>query len=122
MRWCAILVAALIVQGCGLLDQGLVCTDQFVYAITVEVRDSSTGEVLASPLTGVLTDGEYRETMEVHANLILQGGGERPGVYDVEIRAEGYRPWQIKGVEAGQDECHVENIMLLAGMVRSDAP
>ena len=63
MRWCAILVAALIVQGCGLMDPGLICR----YALKV---------------TG---------------------------------------PGKSRVSRLGTTKCHVENIMLLAGMVPSDA-
>ncbi|MYE15721.1 MAG: hypothetical protein F4Y07_04495 [Gemmatimonadetes bacterium] len=83
------------------------------------IEDSLTGGPPASPPTGTLTDGPYRETMESHGDQFLYGGGERPGTYDVELRADGYRPWRVEGVEAGHDGCHVENVELLARLVRS---
>lgn len=122
MRALAIVVAALIVQGCRVIEPGLVCTDQYVYAVTVEVQDALTGGPPGSTPTGTLTDGEYQETMESYGGQFLQGGGERPGTYDVEVRAEGYRPWRVEGVEAGHDGCHVESIQLVAGLVAPAAP
>ncbi len=122
MRPLVIVLAALVVQGCGFLDTGLVCTAQYVYAVTVEVQDALTGGPPSSTPTGTLTDGGYRETMESYGGQFLQGGGERPGTYDVEVRADGYRPWRVEGVEAGHDGCHVENIQLLAQMVAPTAP
>lgn len=119
---CAIALAALIVPGCGFADQGLVCTAQFVYAVTVEVRDSLTGGPPGSTPVGTLSDGQYRETMESHGDQFLYGGGERPGTYAVEVEAEGYRPWRIEDVEAGHDGCHVENVEVLARMVPLNAP
>lgn len=121
MRWRALFVAVLVVQGCG-EGVGLICTDQYVYAVTVEVRDSVTGGPLGSPPTGILTDGQYREDMELHGDLTLQGGGERPGTYEIEVRAAGYHAWRMEGVEANHDGCHVENVQLLATMVPSTAP
>lgn len=122
MRARAILLAALMTQGCGFVDRSLVCTAQFVYAVTVEVQDSLTSGPPGSKPIGILTEGQYRETMESYGNQLLQGGGERPGIYEVEVRAEGYRPWRIEGVRAGHDGCHVENVELLARMVPSTAP
>ena len=119
---CAIALAALIVPGCRFVDQGLVCTAQFVYAVTVEVQDSLTGQPPGSTPIGILTEGQYRETMESHGDQFLYGGGERPGTYEVEVRSEGYRTWRIEGVEAGHDGCHVENVELLARMVPSSTP
>ena len=122
MRWRVIVVAALIVQGCGFTEIGLGCTDQFVYAVTVVVRDSLTGGLLSSTPIGILTDGQYRETMELSPDQILKGGGERPGTYEVEVRAEGYALWRTHGVEAKHDGCHVENVQFHARMVTSTPP
>ena len=122
MRALAIVVAALIVQGCGFLDPGWACTAEYVYAVTVEVQDSLTAGPPGSTPTGTLTDGQYRETMESHGDQFLYGGGERPGTYEVEVRTEGYRPWRVEGVEAGHDGCHVERVELLARMVPSTTP
>lgn len=117
MRRSAIVLAALLVHGCDFPLLG-VCTDQLVYGITVTVRDSATGELLGSDPSGVLTDGSYRETME-SAGPSLWGAPERPGTYDIEITAEGYRTWNRKGVrvEMEWDGCHVETVKLEASMV-----
>ncbi|MDE2806262.1 MAG: hypothetical protein OXN18_14065 [Gemmatimonadota bacterium] len=122
MRALAIVLAALIVQGCRVIEPDLVCTAQYVYAVTVEVQDSLTGGPPGSTPTGTLADGGYRETMESYGGQFLQGGGERPGTYDVEVRADGYRPWRVEGVEAGHDGCHVENNQFLAQMVPLSTP
>ena len=121
---CAIVLAALIVQGCRFLNWGVGCTDQYVYAVTVEVQDSLTGGPPSATPAGFLRDGQYRETMRSYGDQyqFLEGGGERPGTYEVEVRADGYRPWRIEGVEAGHDGCHVENVELLARMVPSRTP
>lgn len=122
MRAFAIVLAALIVQGCRVMEPDLVCTDQYVYAVTVEVQDSLTGGPPGSTPTGILAEGQHRETMESHGDQFLYGGGERPGTYDVEVRADGYRLWRVEGVEAGHDGCHVESIQLLARMVPLSTP
>lgn len=117
MRRFAIVLATLLVQGCD-FPLG-VCTDELVYGIRVTVRDSATGELLGADPTGVLTDGPYRETMESAGPSSLWGAPERPGTYDIEITADGYRAWNRKGVEVETEwgGCHVETVKLEARMV-----
>ena len=118
MRRFAIVLAALLVHGCGFPLLG-VCTDELVHGIKVTVRDSVTGELLGSDPAGMLTDGSYRETMESAGPGRLWGAPERPGTYDVEITADGYRAWNRKSVEVEMewDGCHVETVELEASMV-----
>ena len=111
MRRFAIVLSALLLHGCDLFPI-VVCTDQLVYGIEVTVRDSTTGELLSVDPTGVLTDGVYRETMEAIGPGSLWGAPERPGTYDIEITAQGYRTWTRQGVEVEMDRdgCHVETV------------
>ena len=122
MRRFAIVLAALLVHGCGFPLLG-VCTDQLVHGIKVTVRDSVTGERLGSDPAGMVTDGSYRETMESAGPGRLWGAPERPGTYDIEITADGYRAWNRKGVEVQMewDGCHVETVELEASMVLTAA-
>ena len=64
------------------------------------------GELGSTP-TGILTDGDYRETMEavVGANPHeMRGCTDRlGGPYDMEVRAEGYRAFSLHKVEAQMD-------------------
>jgi hypothetical protein len=43
---------------------------------------------------------------------------ERPGVYDIEVRVAGYRPWFAKHVVVRSDGCHVVLVPLTARLVR----
>lgn len=118
MRRFAIVLSALLAHGCDLFPL-VVCTDQLVYGIEVTVRDSTAGELLSVEPTGVLTDGSYRETMEAVGTSTLWGAPERPGTYDIEITAQGYRTWNRQGVEVEMERngCHVETVELEARMV-----
>jgi len=122
MRRFAIVLAAQMVHGCD-FPLG-VCTDQLVYGIDVTVRDSVTGERLSTDPSGILIDGPYRETMEPAGPSRLWGAPERPGTYDIEITADGYRTWNRKGVEVEMewDGCYVETVELEASMVLMAAP
>jgi hypothetical protein len=39
---------------------------------------------------------------------------ERPGRYDVEVTAPGYRQWRGPGIHVTDGECHVETVALVA--------
>lgn len=118
MRRFAIVLSALLAHGCDLFPL-VVCTDHLVYGIEVTVRDSTTGELLSMDPTGVLTDGPYRETMEPVGTSTLWGAPERPGTYDIEITAQGYRTWNRQGVEVEMERngCHVQTVELEARMM-----
>ena len=100
MRLCVIVVAALALQGCGLI--AVSCTDELRYAVQLTVRDQSTGGRLSSVPVGTLTDGAYRETMEVYeldlGHEVAGGGFRAGGPYDIEVRAAGYRTWTLDNV------------------------
>ena len=124
MRWCAIVAVAFAVQGCGIQGPEI-CTLEGRFSVVVQVRDSPTGGQPGSTPTGTMTDGSFRETMSGgpwNGIYELMGGDERPGTYDVEIRAAGYRPWRVQGVKVKDDGCHVITAKLDARMVPSTAP
>ena len=73
-------------------------------AVTVELVDSVTGGPINAVPTGMLTDGRYREIMRVDRNHVIGGRG-RPGRYDVEIAAAGYRTWTRTGIGVPGDFC-----------------
>ena len=78
--------------------------------MVVEVWDQWTGDRLDS----------FRE--EMSGGHRLTGGTERPGTYDVEVRAPGYIPWLMKGVKVEYDGCHVMTAELDARMVHLTPP
>ena len=92
MRASSVVVAVVAAAGCG-QDPVLVCHDGVIEAVTVVVRDSVANAPITQELglVGVLRDGPYTEQMYARRDSELAGGGDRPGNYEVEIRAEGYR-------------------------------
>ena len=119
MRWVAMVWLVLAAQGCTL---EVICTLEFRYGLRVTAWDLPTFELVDSTLTGILTDGAYREVMETSFNeAILIGAGERPGTFDIEMTAPGYRPWSRTGVKVMMDRsgCHVELTDIDAFMHRS---
>lgn len=96
-------------------DSGLVCTAEFVYGVEVTAVDAATNAPVTDGLEGTLTEGDYSEEMRRFENL-LQGAGERPGTYDLEIRANGYETVNESGIVVTENECHVDRVSLLAEM------
>lgn len=104
MRRCTVVVAALILQGCAITWP--VCTDVYVDAVRLHIWDFWGGKLDSTP-TGILTDGDYRETMEADEGFqthVMYGGGDRVGgPYDIEVRAAGYRTWELDNVDVEMD-------------------
>ena len=94
----AMLVAVVAAAGCE-LDPERVCEEAIVPAVTVVVRDSVANTPIAQDveLVGILRDGSYTESMWRWRSE-LSGGDDRPGNYEVEIRAEGYLTWTRSGI------------------------
>lgn len=111
-------LAAGLLAGCGDGTTGpIVCTDEFVFGISIEVRDGSTGLPAALGADGTLTDGDYVESLQVLGDDTMVGAGERAGTYDVRITKAGYEPWTAARVTVTADECHVRTVFLEANLL-----
>lgn len=117
---------ALLVAGCGPLTS-VACTADFRYGLNVTVVDSVTNAPPASALlvarTGTVVDSvgpvaPQPLVLNGPPTLQLAAAGERPGTYDLTVRAPGYREWTRTGVKVTADECHVRGIALTARLQR----
>ena len=109
-----ILLALTFLLGCDDLGP-IICTDQFVYGISVDVMDSGTGVLLADSATMTLRDSNYVETTTVSWDgLTMAGAGERAGQYTVIVARPRYHNWVRTEVEVTADECHVIPVKLRA--------
>jgi len=114
---CGLAALALVVSACGdpIVDLPVACTEQFVYGISVQVVDVTSGALRASGSTLTVREGSYEEIVtEVIGNNTMVAAGERAGTYAVTITRDGYRTWSQFDVEVGEDECHVIPVSLLA--------
>jgi hypothetical protein len=59
--------------------------------------------------------------MEVWGNALV-GAGERAGLYELTIMADGYVTWTQSALEVTADECHVDPVSLEALLHRSVQP
>lgn len=101
--------------GCTTPFAGRECTTDVRPALNVQLRDARTGAALAGPATATARDGTYLDAKEIGTlESELRLAQERPGVYEVVVRKQGYREWTRAGVRVRDGECHVRTVKLVA--------
>ena len=98
------LITAMAIAGCN-DSNDVACTDEYVPAITIEVKDKSTGNFIGCGAVVTIDDTGFSE--EVVSDIqgscdnssLFQGAHERGGVYDVHISKEGYLDWSTYNIE-----------------------
>ncbi|MDC8005281.1 hypothetical protein POV27_14560 [Aureisphaera galaxeae] len=85
------------------------CTEVFVYGLSIDVIDSTTGNAVGSGITVTATDGNYSEELMFSLGSWI-GAGERPGTYDISITSQQYTPATFNNivVTMTSDGCHVQ--------------
>ncbi len=110
----------IVLAGCyqsGTVDP-IICTQQFVYGLTVTIVDQTTAAPIAARATMTIRDGTYEEIVtDSWDGATLSGAGERPGTYTITIERPGYTTWTQTGVVISADECHVIPVLLSVEMV-----
>jgi hypothetical protein len=126
-RFLSFAASALLLAGCGPVTGDFNCTADFRFGLNVTVVDSVTSAPPASAVliarTGAVVDSVGPATpQQLVLNgppvLLLGAAGERPGTYDLTVRAPGYRDWTRNGVRVTADECHVRGIAVTARLQR----
>lgn len=105
----------LLVIACGDSPTVPICTDEVRNGIVLRVYDANTGEDISCEVNAVVSDGEYRETLD--ASLCdaqtndgaygLYGLAERAGSYALVISADAYQDYSEQGIVIEEDQCHV---------------
>lgn len=96
----------------------IACTSQFVFGLTVTVRDQSSTLPKAEDATLTLREGAYVEVVtDSWDGTTLKGAGERSGTYAVTVEHPGYEAWTRAGVEITEDECHVIPVSITADLI-----
>ena len=112
-----VLTAAVLV-GCSDDATGpILCTEEFVFGVSIEVRDGATGGGAAVGAEGTITEGDFVETLQVFGDDTMLGAGERAGTYGVLITKSGYVDWAASRVTVTADECHVRTVHLQANLI-----
>ncbi len=87
-------------------NNGIACTEEFVYGLSVQVRDAMTGGIILNNITVTARDGSYEEELTFNFDTFI-GAGERPGNYILEVVADGYVDFISNVIMVDADECHV---------------
>ena len=114
------LVGMLAISACNLVSDpanGVVCTRDFRYGLTVHVVDSLTNTSAAAGAKLVIREGTFVDsatTVFPGSTDALVSAGERAGTYTVTVSKAGYKDWVKAGVVITKDECHVIGVSLTA--------
>lgn len=101
------LTAGLSIGDCITIIPGpTVCTDQFVYGISVTLLEENGGDPITNAVL-TLRDGSYTEVMDEVSDGVYVGAGERAGSYTLTIEKAGFEDRAIGNLVVAEDECHV---------------
>lgn len=126
-------LAALVGLGIGLVacsgdpyESTVICTEQLVFGLSMEVRDAATGAPIAHDAMAVIEEGAWSEEVRSFTPsdpdaLYLVGAAERRGLYDIKVIKPGYLMWDTTGIRVVGDECHVHTVTLKVNMARAEA-
>lgn len=84
------------------------CTEEFVFGLSIQVRDAATNAIIPGGVTVVARDGSYTETLDFIFDTHV-GAGERPGTYSLTATKDGFDTKMIGPLTVVMDEdmCHV---------------
>ena len=101
---------------CEPITGGVACTTEARPAISVDVRDSTTGARIGRNAIVVARQGTFVDT--AFSTSVFDGphglAHERTGTYTVTVDQQGYRQWSRALVRVTKDECHVRTVELVA--------
>ncbi|QIE60016.1 hypothetical protein G5B37_10705 [Rasiella rasia] len=89
-------------------DAQVTCSEEFIYGLSVEVRNATTASLITSGIEVTAQDGEYTETLELATDVYV-GAGERSGVYTLTISGDGFVTQETDAITVvlTADNCHV---------------
>lgn len=90
-------------------DDPIVCTDQYVYGLTIIVLDATTGNPIFQDVEVKAVDGAYQEILQLVPGLeyTFVGAGERTGTYTITVTKEGFQTYTSVPITLTSDACHV---------------
>jgi len=92
----------------AVIQESVQCTEEFVFGLSVEVRDAATGGIIPNGVTVIAQDGDYTETLDFIFDTHV-GAGERAGTYTLTASKDGFTTKTAGPVTVRMDEdmCHV---------------
>lgn len=112
-RYGVMLLLAEALTGCDLADVwGHDCTLELRPGIRLHLIDATTSApIVSDEVEMVAREGSYADTARSGSNQLAH---ERAGVYEVEVKAAGYLPWDTSGVVVTEGRCHVRTVDVTA--------
>ncbi|MDY2586075.1 hypothetical protein [Winogradskyella aquimaris] len=86
------------------------CTEEYVYGLSITLRDAVDNTIVTDGLTVKASDGFYEEElMRIENSNNFFGAGEREGTYIIEITSTNYQDFTSDPilVTRTDDDCHV---------------
>ena len=119
VSWLLPLALLLALGACGEFFGGQLCTAHMAPGITVTITDSVSAEPRADDAVALAREGAFVDTLGpavAQGGVLIsrQGAWERKGIYQVTVRAAGYRDWVRSGVIVRPGDCHVQQVELHA--------
>ncbi|GAB4159573.1 MAG: hypothetical protein Tsb0033_14330 [Winogradskyella sp.] len=86
------------------------CTEEYVYGLSITVKDAVDNTIITEGLTVTASDGLYEEQlMRIENSNNFFGAGEREGTYIIEVISNDYQSFTSNPIAVGrtEDDCHV---------------
>jgi hypothetical protein len=116
-----IALLVVVVAACDNFIGARVCDSSAIPAVTVEVRDSVSGQSAAAGATLLVVSGAYRDSVTypdlADGRISISAAYERPGKYLVTVTKPGYAEWRTIAW-AREGDCHVETVRFIARLQR----
>ena len=118
-----ILISSIVLVGCddsNVDSDDVACATVLSPAITVEVKDKSTGNFIGCGAKIIIEDAGFSEEAvstvsgTCDNSALFQGAYERSGVYDIHVYQEGYLDWSKYSVEVSSSVCGVDTVHVIA--------
>ena len=89
-------------------DDQVFCTEQYVYGLSVIVKDANINNIITENMTVTARDGNYVETLiSIEGFDSFFGAGERSGNYVITVTSDYYQTYVSEVITVEADECHV---------------
>jgi hypothetical protein len=99
-----------------------ICSDEYVWGLEIRLVDEESGQPAGRGASVIVRDGKYEENRIAEdfgsLGVATLAAGERPGIYDIVIEAEGFKKWTRDNVIVLENSCHVIQVKILAELER----
>lgn len=123
-RYAPLIIAGFGLQSCSWMEGDCVLIG--VYAVNAYVTDAGTRGIPSSTPTLILVDGAYREVVSAPSPgsnpLSYSAGVERPGRYQVTVRADGYQSFvQNDVIVSRRGKCnYLQGVRLDVSLIKAN--